>query len=115
MFNQSNWVHITPLVINSLGVDTHTDTHTHRHTHTDTHTHTDVRTETILRNQVHTDHWPVCAGLKNLKRKIWGIWEIESYLSILTSLFKIIYAAHSPVVCPFANVLSFQNYSHIQY
>ena len=31
MFNQSYGVHITPLVINSLGADTHT--HTHKHTY----------------------------------------------------------------------------------
>ena len=37
--------HIMPLVINSLGADTHT----HKHTHT----HTDIHTETILRNQAH--------------------------------------------------------------
>ena len=29
----------TPLVINSLGADTHTRKHTHIHTHTHTHTH----------------------------------------------------------------------------
>ena len=40
-----------PLVINSLGVDTHT-------THTHTHTHTDVHTKTILSNQA-------CTWLKN--------------------------------------------------
>ena len=34
--------HITPLVINSFGVDTHTHTNTHTHTHsTHTRTHTD--------------------------------------------------------------------------
>ena len=35
--------HIMPLVINSLGANTYTNTHTH----------TDVRTETILGNQAH--------------------------------------------------------------
>ena len=39
--------HITPLVINSFGVDTQT----HKHTHTDSNTHTDICTEIILRNQ----------------------------------------------------------------
>ena len=58
---QSYRIHITPLVINSLGgghthvhtrthtyVHTHAHTHTHTHiynTHTDTHTHTDFADE----------------------------------------------------------------------
>ena len=46
MFNQSYEVHITPLVINSLGGG-----HTHKHTHT----HTDVHTETLSRN--HARGW----------------------------------------------------------
>ena len=47
--------HITPLGINSLRVDTHTNTHTH----------TDVRTRTILRNQACIGHRPVCAQFKS--------------------------------------------------
>ena len=37
--------HITPLVINNLGADTHTNTHT------------EVRTEAILRNQARAGAW----------------------------------------------------------
>ena len=44
--------HITPLVINTLGADTHTNTHMRIRALTD------VCTETILRNQVHTAMWP---------------------------------------------------------
>ena len=38
--------HIMPLVINSVGVDTHTHIHTHMqtHTHANTHTHTRIQT-----------------------------------------------------------------------
>ena len=39
-----------PLVINSLGVGTHT--------------HTDVRTETIVRNQVGATLWPISTWIK---------------------------------------------------
>ena len=42
------YVHITPLVINSLKGG-----HTHTYTQIHTHTHTDIHTETILRNQAH--------------------------------------------------------------
>ena len=38
-------IHITPLVINSLG-DGHTHTHTYTHTHTHTHTQTQTHTNT---------------------------------------------------------------------
>ena len=38
LFNQSNMVHITPLVIHALrGARTHARAHTHTHTHTHTH------------------------------------------------------------------------------
>ena len=66
------------IVISSLGAGTHTHahTHTHKHTHTHTHTnthahthkhtctHTDVCTETIVRNQAHTNLWPVHTWFK---------------------------------------------------
>ena len=52
LINQSNEVHITPLVINGLGGGhTHTDTHTNTHTNTHIHIQT-IRTGSILRNQV---------------------------------------------------------------
>ena len=54
--------HITPLVINSLGADTHTHTHTH------TNTHKDIHTETILRNQASVGLRPVHAWFKNISR-----------------------------------------------
>ena len=52
LFKQSDGFtscHITPLVINSLGGNTHTHTYTHTHTHThkQTHTHT-THTHIIL-------------------------------------------------------------------
>ena len=58
MFNQSYGVHIMLLVINSLGADTHTQTHTY----------TDVRTGKISRNQAHGQR---ALGLKllNLRSK----------------------------------------------
>ena len=61
MLNQSYGVHITPLVINCLGVDTHTHTHTHTHTrthacmhvraHTYTHTHIDFEDKNNVKKQ----------------------------------------------------------------
>ena len=51
--------HITPLVINSLGVGTHTHTNTQH-----THKHTDVHTETILRNQAYAGLQPTRARFK---------------------------------------------------
>ena len=47
-------VHITPLVINTLGEATHTHTqHTHTHTHTQTHVHTDTMEKSNFKNQAH--------------------------------------------------------------
>ena len=45
--------YITALVINSLGMDTHTNTHT------------GIHTETFLRNQVHAGLWAACTYFKN--------------------------------------------------
>ena len=55
--------HITPLVINSLGADTYTNTHTQTHTHTQAYRRS--RTEAILRNQAHASHRPVRAWFNN--------------------------------------------------
>ena len=63
LFNQSYEVHITPLVINSLGRG-----HTHTHTHTRTHI-PSIRTGSILRNQVCAGLWPAHAWFKNI---LWG-------------------------------------------
>ena len=43
--------HITPLVINSLGADTHTHGHAHTNANAHTHTHTHKHTHTHM----HTD------------------------------------------------------------
>ena len=54
--------HIMPLVINGLGHgQTHTQTHVQTRTHTHIHTYTYRHLiETILRNQAHASHTPVC-------------------------------------------------------
>ena len=57
-FNQSYGVHITPLVIYSLGGK---NTHTHTHTHTQTHTHTHTQTQTHTHTHTHT-HTYTCHG-----------------------------------------------------
>ena len=55
---QSYGVHVTPLVINSLGVDTHTHTHTHTHARTSIHTHTHTHTQTHTHTNTHTYRHP---------------------------------------------------------
>ena len=47
--------HIMPLVINSLGVDTHTHTQAYQRS----------RTEAIIRNQACAGLWPACAWFNN--------------------------------------------------
>ena len=46
-------LHVTPLVINSLGVDTHTDTHRHTQTQTQTQTQTHIHTHTYTHMYTH--------------------------------------------------------------
>ena len=56
-------IHITSLMIDSLGLGKHTDTQTHTHRHTDTqthrhtHTHTDVPHRINFKNHVCTSLW----------------------------------------------------------
>ena len=58
------WVHLMPLVINSIRGDTHTHTHIHTQTHTEshtfiqthTHTHTYTHTHTHSTHNTHTTH-----------------------------------------------------------
>ena len=50
--------HIMPLVINSLGLDTHVNKHSHARIQT-------FVTETILRNQAHGRRRPALAWFKN--------------------------------------------------
>ena len=47
VYNRLYGIHITPLVINSLGVGTHTHTHTYTHIYTHTHAHTQAYIPTL--------------------------------------------------------------------
>jgi len=60
LFNQSQKLHITPLVINSLGGG---------HTHTQT-----SRTKVISRNQARAGLWPARAWFKKLTKTYWYIY-----------------------------------------
>ena len=92
--------HITPIVIKTLRVDTHTHTHMH----------TDVRIETILRIQVHTGLWLVWAWFKKthvdiLPNKPVYYINLHTYCSCM-SLIVISSYLHAPPVIWMANIYS---------